>query len=151
MCVIAKSNRLQQVKKCSILTSDIRNNLRPPYNKFQRQIKVHQWMTTIGSYLHKPMVIFFWYPKNISVLQYFQNIDGFKQYRSRSLFNMQAKRMMMACGWCSESGLPRFDEGKRCALTTGMSIASFLRMLRKWQKMSWTVPWMFSSVLDGIP
>ena len=31
------------------------NNLKPPQNPFKRQIKIWQWSTTRGSYVHKPM------------------------------------------------------------------------------------------------
>ena len=54
------------------------NNLEPPWNQFRRQIKVQQWMTTKGSYVHKPMVEFSGASQKC-FLQFSQNIDGFRQ------------------------------------------------------------------------
>ena len=76
----------QSSKKLSILTPDTENNLnKPPKNPFKRQNKVQQWFTTRGSYVHdKPMVkIFGGIPKMLVLLQFSQNIDGFRQNYSQ--------------------------------------------------------------------
>ena len=47
-------------------------------------------MNTRGSYVHKPMVnIFFWvHPENaFLLLQFSQNIDGFRQSESQGFWN----------------------------------------------------------------
>ena len=56
----------QSFKKSSILTPDIRKQPLPqtPLASIKAQIKVQQWFTTRGSYVHKPMARFSGHPPN---------------------------------------------------------------------------------------
>ena len=44
-------------------------------------------MTTRGSYVHKPVVNFRGHPKNVSFMQFYQNVDGFGQNDSQVFSN----------------------------------------------------------------
>ena len=72
-------------KKCSILILEIRKQPQISLESMLklRQIKVHQWTTTRGSYAHNIVKFSGALKMIVSCVQLSQNIDGFRQNNSQ--------------------------------------------------------------------